>query len=57
MKCEYYDNCPSVSGWCLINEYDQSCVFHLQQAIKLLKEEIARLERDKNTLWNSYKYR
>lgn len=57
MQCEYYAVCPSATGWCKIHEYDESCVFHLQVAIRLLKEENKKLEQDKQTLWNVYKYR
>ena len=37
-KCEFYNTCPSCSGWCNGKDYSRECVPFLQTAYIRLKE-------------------
>lgn len=40
MKCKYYDDCPSSSGWCTNNQPTERCVAHVEIAINNLRKKL-----------------
>lgn len=39
-KCEFYDKCPSHTGWCKAKSYSKECVPFLEVAFQNLKGKI-----------------
>lgn len=39
-RCEFYDTCPSCTGWCKTKNYSKECVPFLQVAFQNLKGKI-----------------